>query len=278
MTCLPWWHNTFAPLIATGRKWTLRSGCSTVDGNVTCTPETMRAQTEKQLRTWNYWSSWRTLPLATYTLARYIASELGSGTAEERAAIGVAAVNQAKLRKLPDVNGLLLYPQAAGNPHRGFYGPIHGPEGITTAPYGRWAATSLDPTIVDVLIANFVLDGGTGDFAKGADDQVGPEAWTTDVARQSPLANGSRRNYWIGPTPGIDHWRTFLYTHRPDIDPTQPVGRALIAQGVSALSDRTRPDWSHLGVCARRPWLVAALVGVGGVGLSLAMSRHPEVR
>jgi hypothetical protein len=268
--CLPWWHARYAGLAA-GRQYVVRSGCATVDGNVTCTPESMRAAAQGLLRSWGYWPVWRSLPLAAYTLARYMASEVGSHSLETRAAVGMAAINRVKLEKLADVNALLLYRQGAGNPHRGYYGPIHGAGG-TGAPYGRWAATSQDPSLVDILLADFLLGGGDTSWARGADDQA-------DLTSKANFPNpegtvrsfGSHRSYWIGPLPGVDHRVTYLLSRRSDIDPQSDEGRFLIERGVAILSVPS-PDWSGLGVCSRTGWAWAAAAGLSAIGISYALS------
>lgn len=261
--CLPWFH-----VYAAIPKITVPSGCATVNGNVNCAPESMRANAEAQGRSQGWWPN-KSMSLATYTLARYITSEVGSGSVEDRVAVGEAAVNRARMSNT-DVNGILLYRQAVGNPHRGYYGPIHGPEGVSTAPYGRWAATSRDPTNVNLLLADLILTGQTDNFADGADDQNGIEYF------QDPAANVRREaqqgDYWVGPLPGVDHWRTFLYRHY-GYSPSSAMGAALLQRGLAAVASRARPDWSGLRVCAGGPPLgiagklglgLVAVVGIGG--------------
>jgi hypothetical protein len=237
--CLPWWHSLLSH--AAGRGTIISSGCSTSGGNVQCDPAAMAAAAGQKL---GY-----PVSLAVYTLARYIASEVGSGTVEEKVAVGEAAVNRARIEKLPQgILSLLLYRQVTGHPNRGRYGPIHGPEGVSTAPYGRWAATSRDPTAGDIDVARLVLSGQSGQFARGADDQDGPEYFQNPVGKVK--SQGARRDYWVGPLPGVDHWHTFLYTYRPDIAPDSAMGQWLIARGVAALSDKlVRPKWDGLPIC-----------------------------
>src|SRR5262245_17866967 len=126
-TCFPWWHAVLAPLTQK-RSYVLASGCPIgSDGNASCSPEAMRAHAEALLRSSGWWPANKTLTLEVYTLARYVASEVGSGTTEERVAVGEAAVNRARLEQLPrGVLDLLLYRQRGGHPNRGYYGPIHG--------------------------------------------------------------------------------------------------------------------------------------------------------
>jgi hypothetical protein len=251
--CYPSWHAIYAPL-ATGTQVTVFSGCGlNAAGNIGCAPETMRANAEAQLKRLapaNLFDG--RLSLDAYTLARYMQSEVGSGPVEERVAVGEAAVNRAKLEGLSQgVLSLLLFRQRAGHPNRGFYGPIHGPSGVTTAPYGRWASTSKDPTVLTLLLAKLILSGGTANFARGADDQVGLEH---TAAFPDPAAFVRRQaeqgDYWVGPLPGVDHWRTFLVRHL-GIKPSTPTGAVLLQQGLNAVANRARPNWpTSMPVCA----------------------------
>lgn len=265
MTCLPWWHTQFAALGGRNRV-KIKSGCATVSGNVQCAPENMRAAAAAKLG--------QPISLAEYTLARYISSEVGSGSPEDKVAVAEAAMRQSK----GNVNALLLYRQAPGHPNRGWYGPIHGPEGLSSAPYKRWASTSQDPGVDDILIAKFVLSGKSENFSGGADDQIGMRLLLKPDARSTPqqsiLYNARRQKYWVGPLPGVDHWHTFLYAKRSNIAPNSAAGKALIDRALKAVADPRSPDWSKLTICGKPssviksiPWTsltIAALLGVAG--------------
>ncbi len=270
-TCLPWWHQRFAP-VAAAPQVTIGSGCSTnASGNIPCSPESMRANAEQRLQQAGYLSS---LSLDAYTLARYMQGEVGNGTIEERVAVGEAAVNRAR-REGTSINGLLLYRQPAGHPNRGFYGPIHGVgTGVSTAPYGRWATTAADPTLLTVLLANLVITGESADFANGADDQDGPEAWISQG--QAALNNyvarlASQGKYWVGPLPGVDHWRTFLQI-TPGVSASSPAGQALMQRGMEALALPARRPWwpSDLPFCPRQASTNGLTLAVlGGIFLGM---------
>lgn len=277
-TCYPYFHAELAPLVAGSP--TIRSGCSVgSDGNVHCDPESMRADAEAQLAQLGFA---RALSLEAYTLARYMQGEVGNGTIEERAAVGEAAVNRAK-REGADANGLLLYRQPQGHPNRGFYGPIHGlGTGVSTAPYGRWATTNADPTLLTLLIAELVASGKTYGFASGADDQDGPEAWINQGQGsltgyvQNLARNGK---FWVGPLPGVDHWRTFLqFTPGPNpfVDKD-----ALLQRGIAALSlPAERPQWpTDLAICSKPAgkgllWIVGILTTIGGAWWAAGRHTH----
>lgn len=261
--CYPWFHAEFAELVS-GPQVRVSSGCS-VDGsgNIPCPPESMRANAETQLRAAGWGGS---LSLEAYTLARYMQGEVGSGTIEERVAVGEAAINRARREKLGSVLDLLLYRQPQGHPNRGWYGPIHGPSGVSSAPYGRWATTSADPTVATLVLADFVASGKSGNFARDADDQDGPEYWISQG--QGALHNyvrteASRGQYWVGPLPGVDHWRTFLQ-FTPGISVNTEAGQALLMRGLEALTlPRRSPDWpADMPVCSKPIsfwWWVAGL-------------------
>lgn len=220
----PSWQSRFAPLIGgPADKTILRSGCSPdANGNIQCAPETMRAGAEKQLQASEFWPREKPLDLATYTLARYMQSEVGSGTAEERVAVGEVAVNRALLRK-QDVNGLLLYTQP-----NGLYGQINVPgKGNINR---RFAATSRDPSILTALLADLVISGKSENISRGADDQDGLEFKKYFPVPMNRILNEAKNGrYWVGPVPGVDHWKTTLY-RTYGYKTESPEGRALIAR------------------------------------------------
>jgi hypothetical protein len=280
--CLPWWRTPILLLDRQGGK--ISSNCKTVNGNVQCAPELLRQQAEKVLQSTNFWPQGKKLTLETYTLARYMTSEVGNGTPEDRAAVGEAAVNRARIWKKSSVNDILLYRQSRSHPNYGFYGPIHDTdkgcaargEPELCAPFGRWAATSKDPTLANLVLADLILTGQTRNFANGADDQVGMEYFKNPVAKLNSAAK--RGSYWVGPLPGVDHWHTFLFRDF-GISPDNPLGQALLARGLSAVASRARPNWSGLKICSRsvvdpsRPAFIVGSVGLAGLLLGLGLGR-----
>jgi hypothetical protein len=265
VTCMPAWVGKYALLPNT----TVASGCSTANGNVQCDPRAMATAAAKK--------TGLPVTLEAYTLARYVTSEVGTRSVPERVAVLQAALNRARyVERLPSVLNLLLYrqsPTGAQAAHRGYYGPIHS-GGDLAAPYGRWASTARDPAYSNIALAIAVLNGEIPEsFSKGADDQYGPEILVTKqglaVTQNGVRRRGGEHRYWVGPLPGVDHMRTFLYTTRRDISPTSPEGKALIERGVAAISSG-RPNWSGLTVCAAEPGMLdtpgakAAAVVVGG--------------
>lgn len=240
--CFPPWYAIYGKYGGRNSSQTIVSGCSTVNGNVQCKPESMAAKAGQVVG--------RPVSLEAYTLARYLASEVGSGTAAEKVSVAQAALNRVRYIE-PGTQGnilnLLLYRQPVGHPNRGYYGPIHGPSGVSTAPYKRWAATSRDPTVGDVMIALGVLSGEIDpNFNKGADDQMGPEYLNDPVA--SVRSHSRQRDYWVGPLPGVDPWHTIQYRHLKDVPPESLLGQQLIERGVKAMQS-AKPDWSTTPIC-----------------------------
>lgn len=267
VTCMPAWLGKYNLVPNTP----VPSGCKVGDdGNVGCDPKAMAADAAKKIG--------RPVSLAAYTLARYITSEVGTRSVGERVAVGQAAVNRVTdVDKTGDVNALLLYRQKPGHPNRGYYGPIHG-DGLS-APYGRWAATSRDPALSNLIIAIDILSGEIPrDFSKGADDQYGPEILIQRqglaVTQNGVRTRGKDRKYWVGPLPGVSHQRTFLYTTRRDIDPASAEGRALIERGVQAMTEPA-PNWSGFPTCSTASGATVLPGGGTGVivgGAALAMA------
>lgn len=275
MHCLPHWHTALARVPRTR----IQSGCGRAgsNGRVPCLPEAMRARAESDLRAGGWWSGSRPLSLAAYTLARHAASEHGSGSVEARMLLALSTIARARMWYDGDPNKLLLYhrPMIAAGTY-GSYGPIHGPEGVSTAPYGRWASTSLDPTAQDVLIADYALSGRADSFRHGADDQIGLK-YLSDRAGyvRRKAASGT---YWVGHVPGVNPMETFFVTST-NIAANSPAGRRLTRRALDLLDDPRTQAWlrdervadvpwaSPTRVCsAPSAWLwTLALTGVAGV-------------
>lgn len=237
-TTWPWWHGELAPRAATLRSKIIASGCSTSGGNVQCAPEAMRADAELKARATGMWD--KTLTLPAYTLARYMTSEVGGGTPEEMVAVGEAAVNQARLRGYGDINKLLVWNPGTKAANQGYYGPIHGPSGVSTAPYGRWAATSKDPHLLALLLADLITSGSSGNFAQGATSQYGLELLGDPKGKVT--SHAAEGKYWVGPLAGVDHWRTFLFRQYPK-GLSDGERQALLARGLWGVA-QPRPVWS----------------------------------
>lgn len=282
-TCYPWWHAKFTPLRATPIY--VRSGCAiNAAGNVACSPETMRAQAEAFLRAGGFL---RNLSLETYTLARYMQGEVGgghgAGTLEEAVAVGEAAVNRAKREGKKDATSILLYRQHPGHPNYGFYGPIHGAGGTSSAPYGRWATTHADPTVLACLLADLITSGRSGNFNRGADDQAGLQYAANFPSVEGALRSWANRHlFWVGPLPGVNHWRTFLVRQHDRESATTPWGATWIHYSLGYLNAdmaanggarKMAAPWpTDLPTCARGGMLTVA--GILGVTVGALAAGH----
>lgn len=226
--CYPSFHLVFAPSVGTAvDQRILRSNCPVEsDGNIRCAPEAMRADAERQLQSSGFWPSNKLLDLATYTLARNIQSEVGDGTVEERVALAESTINQGLRRGAPTPQQAVLKAALYAQPSR-LYGAINAPDGGSLRS-GRFTSTSRDPSILSTLIADFVIRGGSRNFAQGADDQDGLEyqsSFSDPIKRILQYAKES--SYWVGPLPGVDHWKLTLF-RKYNVSPSSPEGLALI--------------------------------------------------
>jgi hypothetical protein len=292
---LPWWY----PLLKSIENLpAINSGCNLIKGNIACVAENMRKFAEakfKALGIANRFSLDDSVSMDEYSLARYVATEVGSGTPSDKVAVVEAARNRAKLAKI-SVDQLLRLRQPVGHPSRGFYGPIHATEedckalGLQKgcAPYKRWAGTKRDPEPIDIIVAKLVMSGRTNDFARGADDQLGPSAgeslfgydWIDKRIRS--LANDN--DYWVGLLPGVNHRKTMLFKYSPEIHPQSVNGQKLI-QNALDWAHKTSPNWETLPVDTKVPmkpttkrW-IAAGTGVLGIGAAfLALRKKPQKR
>ncbi len=226
--CWPWWHASFVNVPRT----TVSSGCSADSaGNIQCDPDAMRAKAEKWLHDHGFLVG-KSLSLDTYTLARNMTSEIGSGTIEEMVAVGQAAVNQGK-RHGQSPTQVLLY-RTSGVPSYGHYGEIQ------SGSSGRWASTSQDPTLVSLLLADLITSGQAGDFNKGASDQDGLEYVSAFRDPEQTVRNYAKsRMYWVGPLPGVNPWRTTQWVH-VDVAADSLVGAPLLARGLAFARARTQ--------------------------------------
>lgn len=270
-TCYPWWYPSMMGSAA--QPWAnkiIPSGCSADGtGSIPCAPSSMRASAEAWLRS----NAPEVLALLggvldqdTYTFARYMHSEVGSGTVTERVAVGEAAVNQAKNRAgalgswRSKLNGMLI--------PNGKYGAIHCPAAYCASLgksadcncAGRWAATTRDPSVMSLVLANLVVTGASGDFANGAMTQWGPEylkntngtrmgtgtsrARVETFVRYAASSSGGRY-FWVGDLPGIDPWHTWLASKKKPLGFTDEMA---IQRGIEALAldgsgKPIRPNW-----------------------------------
>jgi hypothetical protein len=246
VTCLPHYHDELENYALDTRKVT---NCPVgSDDYVPCTPESLRKQAESFLRAAGQWSRLRALPLDTYSLARNIRSEHGSGNVEEKVAIAEAARNEAA-RRNKSVTELLLI----NNKGRSLYGRQN---------QGRFAGTSIDPTVGDIKIADYVLRKRTN-LSYGATKYLHPGGMGDRLF--TVLNDWAKSNVWVGHIPGILTHKQFMMRR---VQPGEDL--ALVAQrnaeGFAALRQKSSPTLVA-DVC---PAPASPLLRVAGIGLASA--------
>lgn len=251
VTCVPSW---FAVYRAISNK-TLASGY-TVDafGNVPGDPAAMAQAAGRKLAAdtalpADVRARGARLTWAEYTLARNITSEVGTSVIGDAVNVGQCALNRAMLAGR-SVNDVLLYRQSAVGPYavnRGFYGPINGRNASgLTAPYGRWASTTKDPTVRAIALAQDILAGVIpAAFNKGADDQANLTIYRDPAAAVRKHAAAGA--FWVGPLPGVNHRRTMAFRTLKGLDVA--TATRLQTRGLTALV-APAVDWARYPVCA----------------------------
>lgn len=235
---------------------------------VPCTAEAMRAATERKLHSLGLYPAGKSLPLDVYIMARNIKSEAGSGTGAEKLAIGEALVNRARakgqsLQRIALYNGRYFGAQWGSNPA---------------------VASRQDPHWEDIVAADLVIGGRSGNIARGATHYFGPRAQDA-MARAGKDAKdrwgvvhkwhgydyGSLKGWgrpvqWVGQIPGIDIERQMLFRSVSSVDP------GIFEAAKAALRPRATPsEILHASYCApgiagigKGTWLAAAgLVALG---------------
>jgi len=236
MWCIPWWHAQLDEWASDTRSVTNCPVIMTPDarfptpGFVPCNPEALRQSAEKKLRALGVWPKDRALSLDAYGAARLIRSEWGSGPAEAKVVFVECAMNRAKLRK-QSVSTLLF----TNKYNLKNYGRQHAVSGYTSQ--GRWASTAKDPTVGDILIADFVLQGKSQNFARGGDQFLDPAGMGDRLV--TVLRSWMKTSVWVGHLPGISTKRLFVLRH---VGTPDAAGRQLNEAGLDALASGEAPS------------------------------------
>lgn len=128
---------------------------------VPCAPERMRATTEANLRASGLYPPGKSLGMQTYIMARNIGSEAGSrATAAEKLVMGEALISRARasgltFAQIAMFNGSRFGAQLGRNPA---------------------VATARDPFWEDIVAAELVLSGRSGNLGRGATHYFSPAA------------------------------------------------------------------------------------------------------
>jgi hypothetical protein len=252
--CMPAWHSA---VIAADARWgstKIASGCPVgEDGNISCRPEAMRADAEKQTSRLGLMSR---LPMDVYALARNIQSEFGSGTPEERVAIAYSTINRAKRDGDSVAAHVMHHTSRTFGRQTGSIRPV---------------STAQDPTAGDILLANMILSGEIQDFTHGAThyfDRVAQDASSRSTKSGLEVydswSSGGDKLTWVGHLPNVRPWRLLLLKTMRDLDAGD---RARIIQaGRLAVQGKNRaPDPSVLCAGAGGRLVMAGAVAVGAV-------------
>jgi hypothetical protein len=188
----------------------LSTGCTPdASGVITCSPVKMRATTERKLQALGLYPPGKTLTMAVYAMARNIGSEAGSNaTAAEKLAIGETLVTRAIIRGVSQFKLMTR-------------------DGHFAKQRGRNPAVSSarDPQWEDIVAAELVLGGKSGNISRGATHYFAPKAQDALFAagRVSNDRDGIYESWtsggdlltWVGYTMGIDKERQFFFRPMP---------------------------------------------------------------
>jgi hypothetical protein len=264
---LPYWH---AKLDERTHDLRLATHCPALDrtdprlpavGFVPCQPEALRNRAEKRLRELDV--DIKTLSLDAYSLARLVRSEWATATTETKVAAAECVINLAKrLRTTP--TKLLLK-----NDHNiDLYGRLI---------QGRGFDTSLDPTIGDLQITNFVIEGKSENFARHADSYAHPDRLGDRLTAILPGWMG--QNAWVGHLPNVPLSTLIAFHHvGTQMTPEQKAAndRALLAlragEAFAAPTDTSpHPRWELAKAVG-----IAAGAGLLLFGAGVAVSEFSE--
>jgi hypothetical protein len=206
----------------------------------------MRATTEANLIASGLYPAGKRLDLQTYIMARNIGSEAGSSaTGAEKLVMGEALIHRAResgksFAQIALFNGTRFGAQLGSNPA---------------------VATARDPFFEDIVAAELVMSGASGNLGRGATHYFSPNgmdamkrrgAGTRDrFALYDQWTSGGDLIAWVGYVPGVNTDRQFLLKKLPKTD----AGRAEFARmrpiGRRALANRTPAAVFDAPVCSR---------------------------
>lgn len=232
---------------------------------VPCSPEQMRATTEGNLHASGLYPPHKRLDMQTYIMARNIGSEAGSrATGAEKLVMGEALIHRARqsgktFAQIALYNGTRFAAQLGRNPA---------------------VATARDPFWEDIVAAELVMSGASGDLGRGATHYFAPNGMDALKRR-----GGSRDRFelydewtsgrdlltWVGYIPGIDINRQFLLKKMPK----SAAGRAESARmrplGRQALARPTPHHIIDAPVCRGRSLAGSRFAMAGTVMAAMAL-------
>ena len=213
-----------------------KTGCTpNASGLITCDPDSMRATTEAKLHSLGLYAPSKRLTMAVYAMARNIGSEAGdNATAAEKLAIGETLVTRAAIKGVSQFKLMTR-------------------DGHFARQKGRNPAVSSarDPQWEDIVAAELVLSGRSGDVSRGATHYFAPKAQDSLFA-SGRVSNNRTMIYdswtsggdlltWVGYTPGIDKERQFFFKPLPktaagraEHDRMRSIGRQALVRATPA--------------------------------------------
>lgn len=235
---------------------TLETGCDpNSSGLISCSPESMRALTEKKLHELGLYPRSKRLTMAVYAMARNIASEAGvSATPAEKLAIGEVLVTRSIVA---GVSQLKLMTR----------------DGHFARQRGRNPAVSSaqDPNWEDIVAAEMVLTGKSGDVSRGATHYFDPKTQDSlfasgrvsndRTAIYDSWSSGGDLLTWVGYTPGIDKERQFFFAPLPKTRAGRAENLRMRAIGRQALLSPTPSSILAATDCSARERRLAASAG-----------------
>jgi hypothetical protein len=219
----------------------------------------MRATTEANLRASGLYPPGKRLDLQTYIMARNIGSEAGSrATGAEKLVMGEALINRAREKgktfaQIALFNGTRFGAQLGTNPA---------------------VATARDPFFEDIVAAELVMSGASGNLGKGATHYFSPN--TMDAMKRSGKITRDRFDLydewtsgrdlmtWVGYVPGIDINRQFLLRRMPKTAAGRAESARMKPLGRQALSRPTPKSIFDAPICRDSFLLAGSRYGMAG--------------
>lgn len=206
----------------------------------------MRATSEANLQAIGLYPAGKRLPMQTYIMARNIASEAGTrATGAEKLVMGEALVNRARqsgknFAQIALFNGTRFGAQIGTNPA---------------------VATAQNPFFEDIVAAELVMSGASGNLGRGATHYFSPNGM--DARKNKGIDSRGRFGLydqwtkggdlltWVGYVPGIDINRQFLLKKLPKTEAGRFESARMRPLGRKALANPTPAAVFDAPVCSR---------------------------
>lgn len=225
---------------------------------VPCPPEQMRATTESNLHASGLYPPNKRLDLQTYIMARNIASEAGSrATGAEKLVLGEALIHRSResgksFAQIALFNGTRFGAQVGKNPA---------------------VATAQNPAFEDIVAAELVMSGESGNLGRGATHYFSPNGM--DARKNKGIDSRGRFGLydqwtsggdlltWVGYVPGINTDRQFLLKKLPKTAAGRAEHARMRPLGRQALANPTPDSVFNAPVCSR--FTGGSILGFAGI-------------